>query len=123
MALPEDGPVSWTTHADLAEAAAAILADEGCFDGPTPPLTAGQALTFADIARIVTETTGRPMSRIVVADEQFVDQLARDAGIPVEFARQFLGMFMAGRAGEFAEVDPTLAKLINRETGTLRSML
>ncbi|MEV7142028.1 hypothetical protein [Streptomyces tauricus] len=44
--------MSWTAHADLADAAAAVLADEGRFDGPTPPLTAGQALTFDDIARI-----------------------------------------------------------------------
>lgn len=36
IALPADGPVSWTAHADLAEAAAAILADEGRIDGPTP---------------------------------------------------------------------------------------
>ena len=36
VALPADGPASWTAHADLAEAAAVILADEGRFDGPTP---------------------------------------------------------------------------------------
>ena len=39
IVLPSDGPVSWTDYTDLAEVAAAILADEGRFDGPTPPLT------------------------------------------------------------------------------------
>lgn len=29
LVLPHDGPVSWTAHADLADAAAAIPADEG----------------------------------------------------------------------------------------------
>jgi uncharacterized protein YbjT (DUF2867 family) len=123
LALPEDGPVSWTTHADLAEATAAILADEGRFDGPTPPLTASQALTFADIARIVTETTGRTLTRITVSDEEFVDQTVRDTGTPAEFARLLLGMFTASRAGEFAAVDPTLGELLGRETGTVRAML
>jgi NAD(P)H dehydrogenase (quinone) len=39
LAVPEDGPVSWTAYADLA-AAAVVLADGG-FDGHTPALTAG----------------------------------------------------------------------------------
>lgn len=33
--LPADGAVSWTDYTDLAEAAAAILADEGRFDRAT----------------------------------------------------------------------------------------
>ena len=123
LALPEDGPVNWTTHADLAEATARILADEGCFDGPTPPLAASQALTFADIARIVTETTGRTLTRITMSDEEFVAGLVRERGIPVEHARQLLGMFTASRAGEFAAADPALSTLLGRETGTLRAML
>jgi uncharacterized protein YbjT (DUF2867 family) len=52
-------PTSWTTHADLAEAAAIILADQGRFDGPTPPLTAPDALDLTDIAGILTDLTGR----------------------------------------------------------------
>lgn len=46
LIAPADGPVSWTTHTDLAEAAAIILADEGRLDGITPPLTAPEALTL-----------------------------------------------------------------------------
>ncbi|WP_329139244.1 hypothetical protein OG552_32895 [Streptomyces sp. NBC_01476] len=38
LAPPQDGPVSWTAHADLAEAAAITLAEE-TFDGVTPALT------------------------------------------------------------------------------------
>lgn len=41
LVAPADGPASWTAPADLAEAAAAILAGEGRFDGPhrSPPPT------------------------------------------------------------------------------------
>ncbi|WP_330230823.1 NAD(P)H-binding protein [Nocardia sp. NBC_00508] len=122
VVLPADGPVSWTTHADLAEAAAAVLADEGRFDGPTPPLTASQALTFDDIADIATDVTGRTIARATVPGDQFREQLV-GRGVPAEAADQLLGMFAASRAGEFAAVDPTLADLIGREPITVDAML
>ncbi|MET8137461.1 NAD(P)H-binding protein [Streptomyces sp. NPDC005251] len=122
VALPADGPVSWTSHADLADAAAAVLADEGCFDGPTPPLTAAQALTFDDIAGIATQVTGRTMTRTTAPDDQFRQQLV-GRGVPVEAADQLLGIFAASRAGEFAAVDPTLATLLGREPTALSTVL
>ncbi len=32
LAMPEDGPIDWMTHADLAEATAVALTDEGLTD-------------------------------------------------------------------------------------------
>ncbi|WEO93408.1 NAD(P)H-binding protein [Streptomyces sp. FXJ1.172] len=122
LALPADGPVAWTAHADLADAAAAILADEGRFDGPTPPLTGGQALAFDDIAAIATECTGRTITRVTTPDDQFREQVA-GGGVPIEVADQLLGIFAASRAGEFATVDPTLATLLGREPITLGTVL
>lgn len=40
LAVPQDGPVSWTAHEDLAEAAAFALTEDGGLEGVTPPLTA-----------------------------------------------------------------------------------
>ncbi|WP_067806317.1 SDR family oxidoreductase [Nocardia beijingensis] len=122
IALPADGPVSWTAHADLAEAAAVILADEGRFDGPTPPLTGGRALTFDDIAGIASEVTGRPMTRTITPDEQFQEQLTGQ-GVPAQRAAELVGIFAAARAGEFATVDPALATLLGREPIGLRTVL
>ncbi|WP_405780604.1 NAD(P)H-binding protein [Streptomyces sp. NBC_00859] len=122
VALPADGPVSWTAHADLADAAAAVLADEGRFDGPTPPLTAAQALTFADIAGIAADVTGRTVTRTTAPDDLFREQLT-GGGVPAATADQLLGMFTASRAGEFAAVDPALATLLGREPTTLRTVL
>jgi len=122
VVLPADGPVSWTAHADLADAAAAILADEGRFEGPTPPLTAAQALTFDDIARIATDVTGRTITRTTAPDDQFREQLVA-RGVPAEAADQLLGIFAASRAAEFAAVDPTLATLLGREPTTLDAVL
>ncbi|MFD0024485.1 NAD(P)H-binding protein [Streptomyces sp. NPDC058382] len=122
LALPADGPVTWTAHADLADAAAAVLADEGRFDGPTPPLTAGQALTFTDLARLAGEVTGRTVTRTETSDAAFREQLM-GYGAPAEAADQVLGIFAAARAGEFTAVDPTLAALIGREPIGLRAFL
>ncbi|MEU9185255.1 NAD(P)H-binding protein [Streptomyces sp. NPDC048484] len=122
VVLPADGPVSWTAHADLADAAAAILADEGRIDGPTPPLTAARALTFDDIAGIATDVTGRAITRTTVPDDQFRQQLV-GRGVPAEAADQLLGLFAAGRAGEFAAVDPALATLLGREPIALSTVL
>ncbi|MEU6829851.1 NAD(P)H-binding protein [Nocardia beijingensis] len=122
IALPADGPVSWTAHADLAEAAAVILADEGRFDGPTPPLTGGQALTFDDIAAIASEITSRTITRTTTPDEQFQEQLTGQ-GVPAQRAAELVGIFAAGRAGEFATVDPALATLLGREPIGLRAVL
>lgn len=121
LAVPEDGPVSWTAHADLAEAAAIALAEE-TFDGITPALTGGEAIDMAGVAALVSEVTGRPIKHVVVPDAEFRAQvIAR--GVP-EFAADMLAdMFAASRRGEFADVDPTLGRMLNRPTTPLRDVL
>lgn len=122
LALPEDGPVSWTTHTDLADAAAAILADEGRFDGPTPPLTAEESFTFEEASRVATDVTARECTRTTVPDDAFRDQLIEN-GVPAEYAGQFTDIFMASRAKEFATVNPTLAEVIGRKPTPLSAAL
>ena len=118
----EDGPVSWTAHADLAAAAARILVDEGRFDGPTPPLTAAQALSLADVASILGEENGRTIERRTVTDEEQTARLVA-MGLPPRVVDISLGLYRAARAGEFAATDPLLAQLIGREPVTLREVL
>jgi len=122
LVAPADGPVSWTTHADLAEAAAIILADEGRFDGRTPPLTAPEAFDLQSVAAILSELTGRPVSRVVADDEEFVAGMV-GRGVPHGQADMLLGMFRASRRGEFATTDPTLETLLGRPATSLRSVL
>lgn len=122
LAAPQDGPVSWTAHADLAEAAATVLADEGRFDGPTPPLTSSEALDLADVAALAAELTGRPIKRVTITDEQYVAGLLSH-GVPEPQARMLVGMFAASGQGEFARVGPALADLIGHPTTPLRDVI
>jgi uncharacterized protein YbjT (DUF2867 family) len=108
LVAPEDGPVSWTTHADLAEAAARILTGGG-FDGPTPPLTATEAVDLEGLAALY----GRSVKRVVVSDDAFAAGM-RERGVDEWLVEMSLGMFQASRAGEFAAVDPTLERLLGR---------
>lgn len=122
VAAPADGRVSWTTHADLAAAAAAILADEGRFEGPTPALTAGEALDLADLAVTAGEALGAPVERRVVPDDAYFAQAAA-YGMPEPVVAIMRGYYAAARAGEFAAVDPTLARLLGRAPTTMRRVL
>ncbi|WP_037570064.1 SDR family oxidoreductase [Phaeacidiphilus oryzae] len=121
IAAPADGPVSWTDRADAAEAAAVILAGDRPFDGPVT-LTARRAVTFADIAALATEITGREVRRLVLDDERWVaDQVA--AGTPEELARMVPPTFQAAREGRLAGVDPLLAQLLGREPRSVADQL
>jgi len=122
IALPADGPVAWTGHDDLADATAAILAEERRFDGPTPPLTSAAALDFDAVAEIASRTTGRPFTRTVIPHDTFREQ-ALAHGTPAPIADLILSIFAAARNGEFSTVDPTLAELIGREPATFDTLL
>lgn len=99
--LPEDGPVSWTAHADLVVADVAALMRPGVLDGVTPPLTAAEMLDFSDVAGVLSELTGRTITRVVVDDEEF----------------------RAARAGQFAGTDPALENLLGRPAISARAVL
>ena len=119
---PTDGKVSWTAHADLAEAAAIILAHEGKYDGPTPPLTGSQALDFADLAKIATDLFGKSIQRQTLTDEELKAKVVA-RGAHESIARLALGFFIASRNGEFATVDPTLEQLLGRPLTSLRDVM
>lgn len=119
---PVDGKTCWTAHADLAEAAAAILADEGRFDGPTPPLTGSELLDFDDLAKLGSELLGRPVRREVLKDEALeAKMLARN--VPAAIAAIAIGYYLASRDGEFAKLDPTLERLIGRRPTPMRDVM
>ncbi|SUA81140.1 Quinone oxidoreductase 2 [Nocardia otitidiscaviarum] len=122
LCAPADGPVSWTAHADLAEAAAIILADESRFDGPTAPLTAPHALDLDDIATHLTDLTGRTIRRVVIEDCEWTETLVA-SGVPPERAELLLGMFRAARRGEFSTTAGTLESLLRRPTVPVGAVL
>jgi NAD(P)H dehydrogenase (quinone) len=119
---PEDGPVSWTAHADLAEVAAIALTQEGVLDGVSAPLTAPVALDFDDVARELSELSGRQVEHVTVGDEEWA-ATAIAQGMPAAAAEFSLGIFRAARRGEFDVTDPTLERLLGRSATPARAVL
>ncbi|WP_213879390.1 NAD(P)H-binding protein [Pseudomonas sp. dw_358] len=122
LRVPEDGPVSWTTRADLAEADAILLSEEGRLDSITPALTAPEAFTMADLADIASRLTGREIRHVTLTDEQWLDEAVAQ-GRPAAIAGMLLGMYQAARRGDFATVDPALEGLLGRRPKTMRDVL
>ncbi len=122
LRTPEDGPVSWTARADLAEADAMLLAAEGRLDGVTPPLTALEAVTMADLAEIASEVTGREVKHTVISDASWVaEKVAQN--VPEPMAAMLLGVFRAARRGDLSSSDPTMGTLLGRRPQAMREFL
>lgn len=120
MRAPADGPVSFTTHGDLAEATAVALCDPD-LDATRLALTASEAIDLQGIAASVSKLVGRPIRRVVVSDDEFRAGLAAQ-GLPELRIEMSMGFFLASRAGQFARVDPALARLVGREPTRLRDV-
>ena len=121
ISTPVDGPVSWTAHVDLAEAAVAVLLDP-TVSGVTEPLTASDALDLADVAVILSDITGRRIVHEPMEDEAW-KLAAIERGMPPMVAEFSLGMFLAARRGEFAVTSPALGTLIGRTPTPVRTVL
>jgi len=122
IGAPEDGSVSWTTRADLAEADTILLAQKGRLDGITPPLTALEAFTMADLAAIASKVTGRKIKHVPVSDDEWREATIAQ-GVPAHMVEMLLGNYRASRRGDFATVDPTLETLLGRRPKTMRDVL
>lgn len=122
LTAPEDGPVSWTAPADLAEAAAIALSHKGALDAITPPLASAEAVDLTALAAIASEVHGREITRVTVPEDEYRNTLVAH-GTPERFAEMFLGMFRASRRGDFASTDPTLQRLIGHPPTTIRDVL
>ncbi len=119
---PQDGPVSWTTHDDLADVAVIALTEEERLNGLTPPLTASQALDLEDLAALASQLTGRTIKRTKVNDEGFRAGLISH-GLPEKRVDLISSFYAASRNGEFHAVDPTLAQLLGRAPISMRDFL
>ncbi len=122
LAAAQDGKVSWTTHADLAEADARIAVNESSFDGPTPPLTANEAFDLQHIAGMLSSITQRSVTRKLLSDEEQQAQLSA-LGLPEAAIAISMGLYRAARAGELSSTSSALKQVIGHEPITLRDYL
>jgi NAD(P)H dehydrogenase (quinone) len=116
-----DGRVAPISRSDCAAAAVAVLTSAG-HEGQTYEITGAEALTQTDIARLLSDVTGRPVRVMPTGDRRLMWGLLR-LGTPKPVARAIVDLGIATREGYFDIVDPAFQKLIGRPPRTLRDVL
>jgi uncharacterized protein YbjT (DUF2867 family) len=104
--------VSFVDARDVAAVAAAALMD-GRHSGQTYRLTGPAALTYSEVADILTEVTGRTITYRDASEEDFRAFLLNHA--EPDQAEYILGLFKYVRAGDYADVTDHVASVLGRE--------
>lgn len=111
-----EGKVTAATRDDLAAAHAAILAGEG-HENKTYNLTGDPAVSFADIAGILSKIHGREVPYIPVSDDEYLKLISVN-GVP-DFVAAFVLKWVQGlNAGEWQDQTKDLETLIGRKPKT-----
>ncbi|MFF2131265.1 NmrA family NAD(P)-binding protein [Streptomyces olivochromogenes] len=113
-----DGRVGFVDAEDIAAVAVRALTDEQAPDADLI-LTGPQALSYDDVAAIITEVTGRPVVHRHLTFEQLRDRWT--AEIPLEFATMLAGMDRAIADGAEDRTPDTVQRLTGRPPGTFRA--
>jgi NAD(P)H dehydrogenase (quinone) len=107
------GKFTAATRDDLGAAHAAILADAG-HENKEYALTGGPAISFADVAAVLSEATGKPVPYVTISEEEFRAPLLAQ-GIP-DFVATFALKWIEGmNHGEWAAESRDLETLIGHE--------
>lgn len=117
-----DGRVSAVARADVARSAAAVLLDPSAHADTAYDLTGPQALSFPEIARTITEVTGRPTT---FHDETLAEaRQSRASYDPADWELDaWISTYTAIAAGEMATVSQDVKKLTGREPVSLVELL
>jgi uncharacterized protein YbjT (DUF2867 family) len=116
-----DGRIAAVRRADIAEAAAVVLAGEG-HEGETYDLTGPEAFTLVEAAETISRLTGRETS---YHDETVAEAYASRAGsgAPDWQVEAWVSTYTAIAAGELERVSDDVERLTGRQPGTLADVL
>jgi NAD(P)H dehydrogenase (quinone) len=111
-----NGKFTAATRDDLAAAHATVLAESG-HEGKSYYLSGAPAVSWADIAKILSEIRGKDVPYIAISDEEYIKSMAT-LGFP-DFVGPFILKWVQGmNQGEWEEVTGDLEALIGRKPTT-----
>ena len=116
-----DGKAAPASREDLAEALAVVLTEEG-HDNKTYSLTGDPAVSFADIAQILSGIRGTTVSLIPVTDEEYIANYVAE-GLPEPVAAFALAWVHGTNLGEWGELTGDLERLIGYKPITTADFL
>lgn len=111
-----EGAVSWIAARDIGEVAARVLLSEG-HENKAYTLTGPEALTVAQVAKHLSEASGRTIEYVDVPEEA-ARQSMLNAGMPEWAVNAMAELNAIDKAGYAASVDPSLGELLGRAPTT-----
>ncbi|UWZ59711.1 NmrA family NAD(P)-binding protein [Dactylosporangium aurantiacum] len=117
-----DGRAAFIDTRDIGEAAAVILADPHRHAGNGYLLTGPQALSFTDVARLLTGALDRPIRYEPTTAVRYLWHLRRRR-TPLTQALVQTVLHTGLRHGQAEQVDPTLPRLLGRPARTLEQYI
>jgi uncharacterized protein YbjT (DUF2867 family) len=116
------GRVAFVDTRDVAEVAALALLDPDAHARQAYTLTGPEAISFAEVATILSEALGRPIRYRPASVLGYARHLGRQ-GLPAgQIAVQTI-LHVGLRFGQAERVDPTLERLLGRRAGTVRDFV
>lgn len=106
------GRGAFASRHDLGAAGAAVLTGTG-HENQTYELAATVTHSFADIAQLLSELSGKTIQHVSPTPAEFTAQLTQ-AGVPAESIQMAQAFAVAIGQGEFDFPDPTLERLLGR---------
>lgn len=114
-----EGKMSFALRAEMAEATAHVLVGEG-HENKVYDFVNTEAYSYHDVARYITEATGKPITYISPTPEEFTATLLKaDETIPAEF----VGIVLAQAQGEGDVTIADLENLLGRKLTSLQVFL
>ena len=117
-----DGRVAYVAREDVADVAAAVLADPAAHAGATYDVTGDELLSLAEAAAILTAECGRPVRYVDETVEQAYASRAH-FGAPEFEGEGWVSSYQAIAAGELDVVSDVVARLAGHPPRRLRDLL
>jgi len=120
--LPEgNGKFAAASRDDLAEAHAVVLTEPG-HENKTYTLSGDPAVSFPEVAKLLSEIVGKKVPFIPISDQEFLD-LKTAEGFP-DFVTKFVLRWVQGMGeGEWSDQSGDLEKLIDHKPQTVTEFL
>ncbi|WP_299518103.1 SDR family oxidoreductase [uncultured Serinicoccus sp.] len=116
------GQVAFVDVRDIGEVAAQVLVEPSGHVGAAYELTGPQAVTFDEVAALLSDALGRPIRYEPASALGYARHLRRD-GLPLAQTLVQTVLHVGLRRGDAAAVDPTLGRLLGHQPRTVADVI
>lgn len=117
-----DGRVAFIDAEDIAAVAASMLTQTGVLGGAEPILTGPQTLSYDDVAKMITETSGRDVRHVRLTEHELAGRYER-YGLPASYAKTLAALDGGIANGREDRVTDAVWHWTHRSPKNLRSLL